>query len=128
MLYEMGLTHIGADTIEEFCHSLLGQYFKTTCNALNEEYSSNYHFQPVSLKVIMQYLQNSEVGKFQEFIPIDEWRDGKRESKPIDVSNINKIPIELFSHVNDEACLGTLTLEHQISSPVKLHAFSDPAP
>ena len=51
---------------------------------------------------------------FQDFIPIEEWRDGKRESDRIDVSKIDKIPIELFSHVNDEVCLETLTLEQQI--------------
>ena len=66
----------------------------------------------------MQVMQNSEVGKFQDFIPIAEWRDGKRESNHIDVKNIDKIPIELFSHVKDEVCLETLTLANKISSPV----------
>ena len=51
---------------------------------------------------------------FQEFIPIQEWLAGKRESDRHDVRKIDKIPVELFAHVNDEVCLETLTLEQQI--------------
>ena len=65
---------------------------------------------------------------FQEFIPIEEWRAGKRESDRIDVSKIDKIPIELFSHENDEVCLETLTLEQQISGTVKLHTWTGSSP
>ena len=67
MLYEMGLTHVGGEllspvmgTVEKFCSSMFGKYFANTCNALIAASTS----QAVSLKVILQYMQNSEVGKF----------------------------------------------------------------
>ena len=60
--------------------------------------------QPESTKLVAQYIQNTETGRFQDFIPFDEWDNGKREANLVDYRNMDKIPLHFLAHKNDEAC------------------------
>ena len=81
--------------------------------------------QPESAKLTAQYLQNSETGRFQDFIPFDEWQNGERESNLVDYSNMDKIPLVFLAHKNDEACSyeETLKIVDQAKSPIDIHVF-----
>ena len=56
------------------------------------------------LLVLHNYSQNLEVDRWQELIPVKQWEKGERESKLIDVSKIDKVPMEYFVHTNDLRC------------------------
>ena len=61
-------------------------------------------FEPESINVVTQYLQNSETGRFQDLIPLDEWENGKRKSNLVDLSKMDKVPLEFLAHKDDECC------------------------
>ena len=57
---------------------------------------------------------------------MDLWKQGVRESKLIDVSKIDKVPMEYFFHTNDTRCPPkdhALKLAEQIKAPYNLNIF-----
>jgi len=69
------------------------------CQALT--YAGQEEANGVMLNI--HFLQNSdpEVNKFQELIDPVAWVGGQREAPAVELSEINKIPIDFFAHKND---------------------------
>ena len=74
----------------------------------------------------IHYAENTEVKRFQELIEPDFWLSADRRQKrstQIDLSKIDKVPIEYFSHADDEACPYNVMLDmyKTIEAPIVLH-------
>ena len=75
-------------------------------------------------------LQSSETGKAMRFIPLNEWLSGVREGQELDLTKLDKIPMEFFVHkrttVMDYDTV--LAMADQIPAPVKLTIFDNDVP
>jgi len=77
------------------------------CNELTWEgrdYASCTTCQPGSVQTSAHWNQNSYTGRFQEYIPLDEYVAGKRISPLVDVASIDKVEIAMFAGRSDVTC------------------------
>ena len=52
----------------------------------------------------IHWTQNSYTNRFQEYIPLEDYLAGHRESDLIDIAGIDKVPIAMFSGTSDVTC------------------------
>lgn len=131
MFLALGVYHVGGPDWEEtearICGIYSGIYPDTAeafCNAIDIAGSG----QAISVMMQVHYTQNSEVGKFQDLIDIDDWiNNGTRDSEAVDLSRIDKVPIEYFTHYFDELCPFEQAkgMFNKIQAPITFKGFGD---
>ena len=67
------------------------------------------------------FAQIAQAQAFQEPISFDDWAAGKRYSDPVELSNINRVPVSIVVSMNDQTCPPEYPEWHyaEITSPEK---------
>jgi len=96
-LIQAGIYYIGGADWNSRLPAICATQSPEICQALT------YAGQGEANSVMMQmhFVQNSEVKKFQQLVEPVAWLGGLREAAPVELSEINKIPIDFFAHKND---------------------------
>ena len=101
-LKELGLYNFFGDDESSVNYENCGQITQADCGLLAMNGAA------LSINSYMYFYQIGIAGQFQEPISLEKWAAGNIYSTPVDLSNIDRVPVSIVQPIQDEVCDTTM--------------------